>query len=487
MMGNPRKLFLAGSALLICSQALAEPFDGPGQQTRNWITNPTFSTTTVPADSLEPADVADSGFTESDWINVLDGTGYIKGASNERKIRLTCEPGTAKQLDPIVLTGQGPPSGHRHQGLGNVGWNQNSTFTTLRNSPSSTCTGGPLNSTIYWEPELLAPLNGVTVGIRTQDTIFYYIDGIQSDPQKLTWLRRGFSFIGGANFADYNDTTIRAELTAAGFEYPGSPDTPAGFQGWQCFTNPGTNLITVTRVASRMKSGAGIASTTAARHLKAEDGSDPWGGNCTGTLANPAMMEMDLIAPGCWDGQNLHSPTGRTHVAYAVRKSDNSVTDVCPDGWVHVPQLTAKSDYMFTGTEYLNWYYASDRMNAPSTPGDATSLDPCRQTGPYFCNGSTAHFDWMNGWKSSIQDEWERECLGITVRGVAPTNGPAECATNLISKFRGLKYGGASPDVNMSGGCTTLGACSNAVPGNNERYAPIASGTIVDPTLTHSH
>jgi hypothetical protein len=441
---------------------------------RVWTTTPTVPSVTehLPADDYEPADVADSGFDESEWIGTTDGsTDFLQGPNAERKFRTTCEPGTAKQLDPILGYQVPPPSGHRHQGTGNVGWDQNSTFATLRTAPSSTCAGGPLNGTIYWEPEVLEDQqDGPALGRRQQLVTFYYINGIQSAPQDRTWLRRNFAFIGGVNPHDVNDTARRAEYADAGLEYPGSSDTSAGFQGWQCW-DANWNIVNVTRAASRMKSSSGIELSTQARHLQAEDGSDPWGGTCTGTVDQPNHLILMLVAPGCWDGHNLRAPDGRGHVAYPARKSDNSATDLCPDGWVHVPTLTSKVQFDVAGpADYMRLYFSSDRMASPGAPGDPASKDPCRAIGPYFCNGATAHFDWMYGWKSAITDEWQRECLGIPVRGVAPANGPAECNTSQISKFRKLKYGGPSPDPNMSGGCSNIGQCSDATPGSDERY-----------------
>jgi hypothetical protein len=509
------KRILFAMLLLIAGPGLAQTWDGAGEQVRTWTVTPTNPTGAVGADAIEPADVSDSGFTESAWISTTDGTTDYVQPVGERKFRITCEPGTAKILDPILFAGVAPPVGHRHQGTGNIGWDQNSTFATLRSAPSATCSGGPLNGTIYWEPEVLKPLpSGVVAGIRPNLNTFYYINGNQGESQDLTWLRRNFGFIGGVNPNDYNDTARRAEYAAAAFQYPGTTDTPPGFAGWECFDKADLGApITVTHNASRMKSSTtGAEVTIFARHLKAPDGSDPWGGSCTGENGNPGLLILNLSAPKCWDGENLRSPDGRGHVAYAARKADNSINGACPDGWAKLPRLQAKTEYLHAGfADYGQWYLGSDRMrmastecpdaaapcdgvsggNVPATVGGVSysrvSKDPCRATGLDFCNGATAHFDWIHGWKSAIADEWQRECLGITVRGVAPVNGPAECNTSQISKFRKMKYGGASPDPAMSGGCAVINSCSAATPGNIERYNPIPEGTEGDFTIIHDH
>lgn len=463
--------------------------------TRDWSVDSTNPTGSAPADAFEPADES-SPIADGSWvITTSDLADYVQIPSRERKFRTLCEPANAKIVDPVLFHGTPSPVGHRHEGIGNVGWDENTTFTTLRASPSSTCAGGPMNGTIYWEPEVIKELpNGVGIGVRPQNATFYYINGQQNEPQIFTWLRRNFRFIGGVNPNDFNDTARRAEYTAGGLEYPGNPVASAGFAGWQCFRGSDLTLVAVTVTESQMQTAQGAPNGGAARHLKSSNGSDPWGGNCTGTVAHPGLLMLNLSGPSCWDGHNLGAPDGRGHVAYAARSSDNVRQNVCPrvtvNGVVqqyrHIPALEAKTEFYHTGfTDYGTWYFGSDRMNTPSTPADPTSIDPCRQTGPYFCNGATAHFDWWYGWKSSIIDEWQRECLGITVRGVAPTNGPAECNTSQISKFRKLQYGGTSPDSSLSGGCVVILACSAAVPGLKSRYNPIPDGTAVPGAVGH--
>lgn len=494
-----KKLLLA-STMLLATPAVAQSWSHPNWTdgsvpARSWIEAPTIPTGTLPADTYEPAEASEAGITESQWITTDDGTqDYHQTGTFERKFRITCEHSTNKHIDPILYYNNPGPVGHRHQGNGWVNWTSTSSYTEIRGDPNSTCTGGPLNATNYWEPEMLYVKNGVLVGIRPQAQTFYYINGIMSDPQLLTYLRRNFGFIGGVDPNNYNDTARRAEYSAAGFEYPGSTDTPAGFGGWQCFKNNGTVEVLVTREASKMKTPFyNIPTAQFARHLKAEDGSDPWGGNCTGSDSNHAVIIGNLTAPQCWDASNPRAPDGRGHTAYSSQKPGNTFLNTCPDNHVHLPQLQSKEEFRTTGFNtgsmpYGDMYLSSDRMNPSNTPGDPTSKDPCRQIGPYFCNGSTLHFDWIYGWNSDIADEWQRECLGITVRGVAPTNGPAECNTSKISKFRRLLAGGqASPNTALSGGCAVILNCTNAVPGNIELYNQPPAGQRGNTKIRHKH
>lgn len=507
---------MAFLAALSAQSAAAQTFDGGGQVTPNWTTGaPTNPVGAAPADAIEPADASDVGFDEEDWIIETDGTvDYITTVGAERKSRFLCEPDEVAILDPIVYYGQAAPVGHAHQFTGATA-TPTSTFTSNRADPSSTCAGGPLFATRYWEPEMFKVMpNGLIVGVRHDKDTFYYVEGLIGDPMHLTWIRRNFAFIAGANPADYNDTALRAEYAAAGLLYPGSPDTPAGFgvSGWQCYAGSApTVAVTVTETASRMKTMKGVVNTAAARHLSNENGDDPWGGNCTGTEAEPGILILNLDAPTCWDRTNLRGgPTGRGHVRHAGTSADDARVRECPDAWGYVPGLVTKKEYRHTGfADYGTWFLSSDRMhmattecpdaaapcdgvsggNVPATVGGVAytrvSLDPCRAVSIDFCPGSTGHFDWIYGAKGAIFDEMQRECLGITVRGVAPTDGPGECNTSQISKFRKMKYGGASPDPTMSGGCVTINACHSALPGNVERYNPLPAGTTADIEVVH--
>lgn len=490
-----RPLLLAFTAL-IPGTAYAQAFDYPtGDQGVNWGTLSTYPTGSAPADDYEPAEATeDVVFDEADWIETTNGTdNYLKSSSAEKKIRLTCEPTTALTVDFILGVGISN-FGHPHQGSGNIAWDQNSTYETARANPSSTCSGGPLNSTLYIEPEMLeATASGIVLGRRPQITNFYYARGIQSQSNDMTWIRRNTAFIIGPNPSNYNDTARRAIYAAAGFEYPGTPDTPAGFQGWQCLRGDGTLMNVTNDLASVNTAGGVNLTTTYSRYLKGPSGEDPWGGTCTGSVEAPGELILNLVGPGCWDRHNMRAPDGRAHFWYPARKTDNSITDACPTttagaSYGHVPPLSVKTHFFHAGfADYGNLYFGSDRMNSSGTAADATSKSECRKVGPYFCNGETGHADWGYGWKSDILDEAFRECLGITVRGVAPTNGPAECNDGQISKYRKLQATGTSPDPAMSGGCAVFQECTDAVPGNIELYNDFRPGETVDVTIIHDH
>lgn len=484
-------------------------------------------TGSAPADAFEPAEEPDVGWTPDQWLTSADSSNYVQILGREKKFRTQCEPTVSRWVDGILAPGVPPPSTHRHKGVGAQFWSENSSYPYLRTHLSSTCAGGPHNNTNYWKPEWLEDRgNGVVIGINEQLDTFYYITGVQGTVNLHDYLRRDHEFISGANPMDFNDTARRAIYAASGFEYPGSPDTPAGQGGWQCFPTTGPNAggaATVTVTLARQKTSSGIAISTAARYLKGPDGLDPFGGTCTGTVGNPAQLIYNLVSPGCWDRYNLHAPDGRGHMWYWARKGDNSVTEACPQVttstgsslYSKIPQLTAKHTWLVTGpADYMNRWFSSDRMrvsttecpdaaspcdgvsggNVPATVGGVfysrVSLDPCRKVGVDFCNGATGHNDWIYGWRSATFDTMMRECLGITVRGIAPTQGPAECDTSQFT-FPGpkarLQYSGASPNSALSGGCAVINSCTNATPGNNELFSNLPKGYTVNAKVIHNH
>lgn len=503
--------------LILASAIMAAPAAAQewtvGDQGVNWDTLSTKPVGSAPADAYEPADPGlPVGVNEADWlINIGDqqtttpGAGsFLKGPSHEKKIRITCEPSTVKIKDNIL--GKGIAKfGHPHQGYGSITWDENTDYASLRADPQSTCTGGPLNATNYMEPAVLKQLdNGVVVAVLAQSQADYYVRGVQSEPNEMTWLRRGMQFLVGANPKDFNDTARRAAYAASSNDlvYPGSPDTPAGFRGWYCNLYDGSG-VTVSDTTARMKSDTGIEITNKARYLKGPNGEDPFGGNCTGTEAEPAEIVSELAAPGCWDRHNLTAPDGRGHFWYFARNSASTIAHACPttasgESYAEVPALEVKNLYSTTGfSDYGEWYLESDRMdpamtvtagcsNDPETQGDSCSKDPCRKVGPYFCNGATLHADYTYGWSSTVFDTMQRECLGITVRGIAPVDGPAECNGSQVDRYHKLIASGAPADSTWIGGCTSILNCNDAVPSKPlERYEIVPEMMQGSVTIEH--
>lgn len=406
-----RRLVLALLALNFASVAYGQAWT-TAPRTPAWVANPTVgdgSTTwggTPPAFAYQPSPIENAaGYDRSKWI-IGAAESYVDGG--EAKFRITCNFSHFGQFDPILFFGQAN-AGHHHTFIGNKNTGPSSTFQTLRNSPASTCSGGPLNGTAYWEPTLFGKTpSGAFAPIKPNVVSFYYTHALTKGAKKVR-LPRGLAFIGGVNPADFDNTSRNAEIPA------GQGWMPAydGFRGWACY-NGGTNIPVAT---------GPYAGQSHARQLKNADGSDPWGGNCVAGLTLIAEMN----APDCWDGHNLTSPNGRDHFRYSIKPSSNQSLSLCPNGWWSVPVFEVKTEFSHNGwADYQHWYLSSDRMD----PNPAN----------WRPNGSTFHFDWMNGWEDQTLERWHSQCNGVTT---ATGGTPVEktCGSSTISANERMRGG----------------------------------------------
>lgn len=454
--------FLTACLLLLASVtgALAQSYDSGSEVTRDWPDGdlnetwggpPIATGAAHPADTYEPAIYDENGYTRSLWLSSSTSRYRVNGA--EDKQRLTCKPAFIKRADPILARGQYPAL-HDHTFFGannayviaNV---ENFDYQMGRDYPGSSCQGGPLNTTLYWESSVKDDRYDVSLTVMPSDVNFYYQNLAHGDGAYTTRLRRNFRFIAGAVPSDFNDTARRAEYSAANLDYPGTTTEPAGFGGIGCYpTALGGNT------AATVVSPHGLGGSTAvARYTKGPNGEDPWNGACT---AGEIIIIVD--AQECWDGTNLSSPNGRSHVAYSTRDGDNAPpAGTCPQNYVKVPVFVTKTHYAHNGwtQDVQHWYKSSDRMrvattecpdetepcdgvsggNVPATVGGVyysrVSLDPCRASGLDFCNMATSHFDWWGSWDDTIMTIWERNCLGMTVYGTGGNS--ADCGTGSLT------------------------------------------------------
>lgn len=457
-----------------------------------------------PADAYEPAVNDENGYTRSLWTNTDTGRHLVNGG--EEKFRTVCQPAFSKKADPILNRSQ-YPAAHAHTWFGannpyiieNV---ENFDYDMGRDYPGSSCQGGPLNSTLYWAPSVKDDRYGIHLTVIPSIVNFYYQNLLPGDGAYTTRLRRNFRFIGGVNPFDYNDTVRRAEYAAANLLYPGSPETAAGFIGIGCYVAAAPNTPVAVLSAHAMKSPSGSPVGNRARYLKGPNGEDPWDGACT---AGEIIIEAQ--AQDCWDGTNLGSPNGRKHVAYSTRAADNAPpAGTCPQNYVKVPSFVSKEHFSHNGWEedLQYWYLSSDRLNDADTPGDPTSLDPCRQNGPYFCPFSTYHFDWWGSWDDETFNTWHRKCLGITIDGTS--GNPADCGTGGISGcYADCDTEGTSTSVTLISGGTPPEPDLSTDPVNSapedrasastagQRYFPIRVGDLeeeaidVNTTAPHTH
>jgi hypothetical protein len=225
--------------------------------------------------------------------------------------------------------------------------------------------------------------------------------------------------------------------------------------------------------------------------------------------ATLASLTSDLISPNCWDRTNLTALGARDHTRYGVNGRCPKTTGGVD--WGRIPQGQVKNIYSTTGfSEYQNWRLSSDHMrmattecpdaanpcngtsggNVPATVGGVfysrVSLDPCRYAGLDFCNGATVHADYTFAWHGPTFEIMERECLGLTVRGVAPTDGPAECNFGQMDRNTALQSVPPAGASFWTGGCTTSFDCKDSIPSKpKERFGVIEGQNAGTAVLKH--
>lgn len=427
----------------------------------------------MPVFAYEKPDYDDGITDRSPYISTNNGGGqYVTVAegAHEPKARFDCNATHRNMDDAIVAPGVVGGSAHEHEWSGNTLGNANSTYQSLRTSGFSVCYGGGLNRTAYWSSIMKEEKpGGFAVARHSRNVVTYYMNpqGITNYFKTHRW-PRGIDLISGFNPSDPGNTRYWNAIAAgnaagqnlqAEYTFVSMPLTDkhqsTGFVGWQCevpLTGNGSN-------ANSPNTGQPV---------------QPWLKNPNGTLTldcapNTNIIKSIVSAP-CYDGKNLTSPNGRDHMFPPVH--DNSLgRGRCPNGWYWTVQFESKEYYFQTGpTDMKKLFLSSDRMNSPSTPADPTSPSPCRQVGPYFCNGETAHFDLIPAWEygdasnPGAMFKMFNNCLSLTmtINGIttAPTE-PRECNFgNIASNERlvgGPFSGTSNPTVNLNPDHTGLG------------------------------
>lgn len=552
------KTLLLASTALLASPALASNSWTVGQQTISFPPAGTAGTilapNTAPAYAYQLTDIA-SNFTTSQWVHTdtqanLDSLGYefSNTSTLEPKSRFDCQETIAAQDDPMLAFNVANGSSHLHHFMGNYlsftqGYAYNLGYNQLRASGNSTCYGGPLNRSLYWEPTVFKVLtNGVTGTKRTQSFITYYIGGFQisylgqggmGDPAKKSLWPRGLGMIGGFDMADPGNSRAQSMVTTAGANYSAQGN---GFAGWYCSTpTSGTGSVATSPIAG-------------ATH-------QPWlrNGDGTPTLDCNAsdVIIADVQTESCWDGVNLDSPDERSHVAYPITDSLGTTytRDKCPQNWASIPQLEVKAEFTHTGqSDYTNWWLSSDRMgmNFGTVTGSASgttitttaasaamlsakwhaitgagipantmitnvsgtipnlTLTLSQSVGTIgseamtipFNNGETFHFDFRPAWDEGtaaspgIFLKHMVHCEGLTITQASTggttatlTGDPHECGFGRISATEAVFHNEASPDGSAPNPIVNL---TPNLTGKNG-YFPTAHGTAIPGTVHHSH
>jgi Domain of unknown function (DUF1996)/GDSL-like Lipase/Acylhydrolase family len=334
---------------------------------------PIFTTGTEPA-------AIPSNFDVNSWINCTNcfAPSYsTPSGSDEGAFRTFCEASHLNNDDPLLYPGVQNGS-HTHLFFGNTLANYASTYTSLRTTGDSTCGGGPINRSAYWMPAVIKDVSGTLKAVRPAfGTVYYKINRvlINAFAERLP---RGFGYVTG-----FNPTTGLMD------NLPGSPHK--GFGGWKCETG------------------------TRAMFLRNADGTAAF--ECPST----ALLAAEFTSPACWDGVNVTSPNGRSHVSH--RTGMGGHTDGCPSSHPYmIPHFDFIVWFSHNGSaDYKEWYFSSDRMSGKTQ----------------FRNGESGHTDWFGAWDFDIMQTWLNECNGLT----GNTEDVRSCVASQIGDGRQLSQG----------------------------------------------
>ncbi len=253
--------------------------------------------------------------------------------------------------DPIVYPGQ-PGLSHLHAFFGNSLTNANSTAASLASTGNSTCRGGTINRTAYWQPAIIDTKDGTPVAPRI--AIVYYKSGGAALPADVQPLPAGLRMVAG--------------------DSKGSAPVAWGPASFSCNGEPQGSKW---------------------------DFSDPKQPNTYQIPNCPVGGEVwaSVAFPQCWDGVNLDSPDHKSHMAYWP--SPNPYADAthpwgkCPPSHpVTLPVITITAVYEVTEANApLRWRLSSDVYDA-SIPA-----------------GYSLHADWFGGWRPEIVNTWTKGCI----------------------------------------------------------------------------
>lgn len=421
----------------------------------------------------------------------------------EAKARFDCNISFHEKNDPIIAPGVANGSTHDHSFFGAFGFQgqaQNITYSGLRNGGGggtnagySTCYGGPMNRTLYWEPSMEVAVNGVTAVLEPFTIVTYYVcgDGINltgaggnyGPPNCSRW-PRDIDMIFGFNMSDPTDTEGTNRVAAANASYVGANySNVAQGQHWYC-ANWATPSYTAyspnqTQGASQPYFNDGNGHQTINCTATQMDGVT----TCTLGTANCGYVVVgDLSSADCWDGKNNTSPNGRGHLIRRIRDNNIGGNGICPDTWYFIPHFEAKPEFLFTSlAELQTAYLSSDRM-----PGMTQ-----------FAGGQSLHADLKPAWDYGTGDNpgamlrFFQNCLGLSMHvknsdGVTYTNltgNPHECGFARVDGTHNLATTGAPPDGLGPNPVVQLAPDQSA----GKRYFPLANGTPLPGSVIHTH
>ena len=263
--------------------------------------------------------------------------------------------------DPVLFYNQ-PNAAHLHTYFGNTESKAGSTSASLLNFGNSTCSGGTFNRSAYWIPSMVDTANGRPIAPNDDRSLY------NSDLE--IYYKVGYQGVGYRDLVPFpNGLQMIAGNPASGTTPP-SPARNGEFPvTYYCESSLATDR-------ARQDEGTGIPICTSGE-----------------------VLVMDIDFPQCWDGQNLRSANGRSHVEYGRwGGNEDGTTPIsenrgCPPshpvGMPHVEMFVRWR--VPPGTDTRNWRLSSD--NYTNSPG-----------------GYSGHADYVFAWDPSAFPTLKERC-----------------------------------------------------------------------------
>ncbi len=251
--------------------------------------------------------------------------------------------------DPIRKPGQSGQS-VLHTFFGNTEANANSSYQSLRSSGDGTCFGGPVNRSAIYLPTMM--------NAQGKAVLPDFMEVIYRGQAETKSFPRGLKMIFGYDADNPQTWDANESSWAWSFGSMGS------FQPAERYGNPN-------------------------RFEKLEINSYPSWVFKDEKFINGYNMALRLIAPDCWDGQNLDSANHRSHLAYASDNGDGKRT--CPSSHpVMIPRMIMIIYYAFNNkSEVEGWYLSSDKAN-----------------GKNLAAGTNAYAAMIPAWDDDVMNSW---------------------------------------------------------------------------------
>lgn len=286
-------------------------------------------------------------------VNILrDGLVYSSEAVGEREdktgaFRTNCLESHESNHDPLVFPSQ-PDMAHHHIFFGNPLVDAYTTSESLLEATETNCDGKALNKSAYWVPALY---DQNQERIEYEEPLFYYKTGYHVPAKNIQSLPKGLKIIAG------NASTKEAQSTKA---------IKFRCNSWESdidWFDPGDPLDHVDYLPD----------------CSIDD-----------------ILEIRILFPQCWDGQQLGSDKYQSHMAYPSEATPPVAgTGSCPSSHpITLPEIS-----------YNFGIYVTEDRGSPTKWRFSSDLHKGTK------NGITAHADWMNGWDPDIMETIVEQCL----------------------------------------------------------------------------